>query len=390
MAEKARYSIKKIVTASIWFLLGVGIVVLLVAAINKNETETVRGVNVEIKGKKRGFVNEKEVKSMVLQVMGTNPSETLLPEVDLKTMENNLRKNEWISRAELFFDNKNILQVKISEKEPVARIFTNSGRTFYIDSSLSRLPVTETFTMRLPVFTGFPTDVKILKKEDSMLMKDIKTMAIFLNSNEFWMAQIDQIDITAARKFELVPKMGNQIIRFGRMKNYEEKFNNLFAFYKRVQMKTGWNKYSVLDVQYKNQVVALKRDSREFKADSMLAVKIMKKLIEDAEKKLRDTSAIQLPQTENRHIDINRSREIEDYGEQEIKTPPVKNSVSVQQVPTRPAVTEQRRTTVNQPATVERTSAKKQKPVPVQKVKKRDAPAKEEKRIPKAVMPPGN
>ena len=58
-----------------------------------------------------------------------------------------------------------------------------------------------------------------------------------LRHDPFWMAQIDQVDITPTDTFELIPKLGNQVIRFGNADNYEEKFNKLLAFYKQVQTK---------------------------------------------------------------------------------------------------------------------------------------------------------
>ena len=248
-----------------------------------------------------------------------------------------------------------MLQVKVIEREPVARIFTVTGASFYLDSSLMRLPLSKKFSARLPVFTSFPTDVIVLTKADSALLRDIRVMSEFIEKDEFWMAQIDQVDITPNNSFELIPKVGNQVIRFGDMQNYEEKFNNLLAFYKTVQVKAGWNKYSVLDVQYKNQVVAVKRDAREIKADSVRAIQIMKNIIAEAQKKTNDTSNIQL-RHENENININESRVRED-----IATPAKKTVVQ---------------------------SALKNEAVkaPVKVVKKKVKPKEKEK--PKAEMPP--
>lgn len=310
MAKKTRISIRKVIVACIWLLLGAGVVVLLIAAMNRNSSETVAGIRVELRGHSGGFVDVKEVGKMVREVIAGKPDTVLMQEVDLRRIERNLRRNEWVHAAEVYFDNKNVLQVQILEKLPVARVFTTGGGSFYLDSSLSILPVKADFTSRLPVFTGFSGNKKSLTYADSMLMKDIKTLALYLQQDAFWMAQIDQIDITAGHKFEMVPKMGDQIIRFGKLEDYQSKFNNLFAFYEKVLMPLGWHKYSVIDVQYKGQVVALRKDAQEYRADSLKSVRIMKKLIEELEKKLRDTSNVQLPQQEHKHTNIDRSREV--------------------------------------------------------------------------------
>ena len=55
----------------------------------------------------------------------------------------------------------------MQEREPVARVFTVAGSTFYIDDELTQLPLSEKFSARLPVFTNFPSDNKVLAKADS-------------------------------------------------------------------------------------------------------------------------------------------------------------------------------------------------------------------------------
>ena len=244
MASEKRYTLTKFISTSVWLLAAAGLIVLLVAAISKKNTQIVRHIEISILGiQNHYFINKQDVKEILERVHKKPLDKPLASSLNLVLMEKELQKEKWIKNAELFFDNNNVLQVIITEREPVARIFTTSGASFYIDSSLAKLPLSSKFSPRLPVFTSFPTDVIVLTREDSLLLADIRLMGQFIEENDFWMAQIEQVDITSNRTFELVPKMGNQIIRFGNMDNYREKFNNLLAFYKRVQVKTGWNKY---------------------------------------------------------------------------------------------------------------------------------------------------
>src|SRR5665647_1866073 len=253
MSQTGKYKFKKILVAMVWILLGSGTIVLLVAAISRRNNESCVRIEVEISGVQNNFfIAKKDVISILEKTNKGRLEKKPLRSLDLSAMETELQKSSWIKNAELFFDNNDVLEVKITEREPIARVFTTSGMSFYLDSSLARLPLSDKFSARLPVFTNFPTDVIVLSKEDSILLNEIKSLSEFIGNDPFWMAQIDQIDITPERTFELVPKLGNQVIRFGNGDNYEEKFNKLFAFYKQVQTRTGWNRYSIIDVQYKN------------------------------------------------------------------------------------------------------------------------------------------
>jgi len=297
MAANKTYKLKKILSVSVWLILASGVVVLLVAAMSKKNTGHINGIQIKISGVQNNyFIDKSEVRNILEKVNHKKLEKSTIASLDLTEMEKQLSKNEWIRKAELFFDNNKVLQVKISEREPIARLFTVSGSSFYIDSSLNHLPLRDKFSARLPVFTSFPTEVKILKKRDSTLLKEVKILSEYINTHPFWMAQIDQIDISKEGHFDLVPKLGNQVIHFGDAENYEEKFNKLLAFYKQVETKVGWNKYAALDLQYRNQVVGVVRDAAEIKSDSLKAVEIMKAIISEAEKNTNDSTKIQLPQ----------------------------------------------------------------------------------------------
>jgi cell division protein FtsQ len=86
------------------------------------------------------------------------------------------------------------------------------------------------------------------------------------------MAQVEQVNINNY-EMELIPKLGNHIIQFGEGTNVDAKFNRLLLFYKQIMNKTGWNYYSLLDVRYDKQLVAVRRDSASLFKSFALATK---------------------------------------------------------------------------------------------------------------------
>lgn len=152
-----------------------------------------------------------------------------------------------------------------------------------------KLPLSEKFSARLPVFTGFPTDVIILSRGDSNLLNDIKNISTLIQADPFLMAMIDQVDITGQNNFEMIPKIGNQVIVFGDAMNAIEKFNKLKLFYKKVMTKMGWNLYSSINLQYKNQVVAKIKGRDDVSADSLRTIQMMDIIAANAEKMSQDS-----------------------------------------------------------------------------------------------------
>jgi len=290
MSEK-RYNIKNILVNTVWIMLGMGTIVLLVAAINKKDNNQCKAVEISIKGVQNNFFIDKSDVTQMLEKMnfGTLKGRAITA-FDLAGMEGILEKSEWIKNAELYFDNNDVLKINITEREPIARIFNSDGNSFYIDSSITKLSLSDKFSARLPVFTNFPAGGNSLSKSDKNLLTEIKNISLCILQSPFWMAQIEQVDITPQGSFEMIPKIGNQVIVFGSAENYEEKFNNLFIFYKNVQSRVGWNKYSTLNVSYKNQVIAVKRNAEEIKMDSLRTIQLMKILVANAQKEANDSA----------------------------------------------------------------------------------------------------
>ena len=276
--------------ASLWISIGAGTVIVLVAGVRKKDAQQCKAVDVYIKGvEKNFFVDKKDVLGSISSIGGADPVGKSIASFDLRAMEKALEKNVWIKDAELFFDNNNILQVMVSEREPVARIFTAAGNTFYIDSSIARLPLSDKYAARLPVFTSFPSDMAVLSAADSGLLKDIRLMSSIIRNDSFNMALIEQVDITPQRSFEMVPKIGNNIIEFGDASDAMEKFDRLKLFYKNIIPRAGLNYYSSISVQYKGQIVAKRRGAEDVKADSLKTLQLLQLIAVEAQRKAEDS-----------------------------------------------------------------------------------------------------
>ncbi len=287
MPSKIR--IWKWLALSFWIILGVGGLTLLVAAIQSKNIRTCKNVLVEIKGgQKKFFIDEKEVMNLLAANQPVTFKGKPLREFDLKKLEGILETNAWIENAELYFDNQQALHIKVQEKIPVARIFTLNGNSFYVSNKQEKLPLSDKFSARLPVFTNFPSEKNKWRGKDSILMEQVKAISAYIQQEPFWMAQIEQVDILPDKTFVMIPKVGNHEIHFGDGENIPAKFNRLMVFYKEVLSKTGWNTYTSVNIQYKGQVVAVRRDAKTIKADTARTHTWIKKIFNNTQQEVLD------------------------------------------------------------------------------------------------------
>jgi cell division protein FtsQ len=261
---------------------------LLLAAISNKRNGQCRDFVITLRGPENNFfINEKDVEELLAKANNGTILGKAVESFNLNALEQMLEKNTWISNAELYFDNRDVLHITIMEKEPVARVFTVAGNSFYLDNEGERLPLSEKLSARVPVFTGFP-EKKALNNKDSVLLNEVSAIAAFINNDPFWRAQVAQVDITPDRKFEMVPVAGNHLVRLGDGTNLSAKFSRLMIFYREILSKTGLNKYKLIDVQYKGQVVA-SRSTGDPSVDSVQLRKNIEKILKQSMEATADT-----------------------------------------------------------------------------------------------------
>jgi cell division protein FtsQ len=255
MSEERKISSKKVLRFSIGVLLVAVFMVALVAASRQQNEKAIKGMEVHLNDENEfSFLQKKDIEGLLLRSHNINLSQMPIEKLDLRMMENVARTNPWVAKADIFVDNRQILQVNIVQREPVARIFDINGGSYYMDSVLNVMPASPGYTYPAPVFTNVPA-----LRNDSLkgiLYSKIAYLSEVIGLDSFWNAQITQVEVQPDQSFVLIPLFGNQRILIGDTMNVRSKLSHLFAFYKNVSGKVGWDKYEVLDVRYKDQVIA--------------------------------------------------------------------------------------------------------------------------------------
>ena len=121
-------TIRKVLFVMLWVCIGGGMLTLLIAAIGKKNREDCTGYTITIKGAAENyFIDAEDVNKLLKSGAGFEIKGKKISEINLKKLEHLLRNNIWIRKAEMWFDNRNVLHVEVYEREPIARVFTTSG-----------------------------------------------------------------------------------------------------------------------------------------------------------------------------------------------------------------------------------------------------------------------
>ena len=241
---------KKILSISVLALLVGYIVFATVALCHKPTEQRCEGVRLEIRDSlKTGYMTTRDITALLAQ-SNLDPTGKLLEGVSLRTIEKALEASPLIASCECYKTINGYVMVEVECRRPILRVIADGNDSYYIDEEgeiLEHIPS----AVYVPIATGHITR-KFARKE-------LYALAQFLQEEELWNAQIEQIYVTARQEIELIPRVGDHIVELGRPGNYAEKFGKLKAFYEKGLNEVGWDRYSRISIDYDNQVVATKR-----------------------------------------------------------------------------------------------------------------------------------
>ncbi|MDR0988097.1 MAG: cell division protein FtsQ [Prevotellaceae bacterium] len=196
-----------------------------------------------------GFITQKEVLE-TLEQKGINPLSRPMSEINTRQMEEILAQNPLIDHVECYKTHDGTVVVEAYQRIPILRVMT-AEESFYLDSKGTVMPTSTKCVAQLVVATGHI--------DQTFAVKTLYPFARFLQSDAFWRAQIEQINVLRDHTVELVPRVGDHLIYMGTLTTYQHKLDRLKRFYTEGLNRVGWNRYSRISVDIPNQIVCTKK-----------------------------------------------------------------------------------------------------------------------------------
>ncbi len=203
------------------------------------------------------FIDATQVEKM-LRKKHLYPKGRLMKDVDTRAIEDLLRGNEFVDSVECYKTASGKLCINIKQRTPVMYVMPNGQDGYYVDAAGKIIPG-DVFTCNLVVASG-----DITQKYASEVLSGFGD---FLQKNEFWNNQIEQIYVYLDREkkpvVELIPRVGDHVVYMGSLDGYRKKLRRLQIFYEKAMGIVGWNKYERINLEFNNQIVCTKRKNKK-------------------------------------------------------------------------------------------------------------------------------
>ncbi|MDR2906560.1 MAG: hypothetical protein LBU91_01035 [Bacteroidales bacterium] len=213
------------------------------------------------------FITENEIADQ-LSASNLYPEGDLTNVLNTHAIEKQLSQNSAIQDVNVFSQLSGEMNIEVMQRTPIVRVENAKRQQFYICSDGCLMNTNPAHTAYLLVANGhisesFSPNQNVEKFANDTTyptptLNKIFQITTFIRNNEFLNTLIDQIYINEKQEFELVPKVGNQLILLGNAENYEDQFKRLEQFYTHGLQKAGWDAYKIINLKYNNQVVCTK------------------------------------------------------------------------------------------------------------------------------------
>ncbi len=234
------------------------VAVLVMFSIHRKATDFISVGTIEIDelvGKKR-LITKGNVVQAIENRLGFSLKEARINDLDLAGIEKLIQKDPRVKQVEVYVDKKQKLFISIEQYKPILRVNAANGENYYISQKGTRIPLVEGTTVRVPLVTGEidAFDYSYAKNKNHNL-NEMYRLVKRIREDKFLNSLVDQIHLDKGKNIILIPNLGKKKIILGTMESLEDKLVNLKTYYKQGVKQVGVDKFSVLDLRFKNQVV---------------------------------------------------------------------------------------------------------------------------------------
>ena len=215
------------------------------STISVNNLRDISKTDIYIHDSSNLFITKDSIKSAVIEIITTKNIHK--SSVHLKSLEFELNKIELVKKSDVFIDVNGTMVIDIEQRKPIARFIDNK---FYLDEDGFVMPKSKYYSARVPVIKGYANT------QDQLDL--IYKLSNYIRDDKFLSQSATEILIDSNSNFSIKLRDYRFKILIGQLNNLDLKIKNFKAFYINASANQILNKYSVINLQFDNQVVCVK------------------------------------------------------------------------------------------------------------------------------------
>lgn len=238
----------------------------------KYANQFIQNIQINIQNPSKKVIYQEEDILKILTNKHGNLLTKKIKEINTLDLLATLGKNPWFKGVNLYLENQT-LQINLTVRTPIARIYERSGKFYYIDQDGYVLPRPDKPVFKTLVINGknIPPYIPGLKlgliediSYDSLqkisTLSKLYYLSFHVEKDTLMRELISQVYVRSSNQFELITFLTEQPLVLGDIDNLKTKLNNIRYFFKYGLPLIELDKYSSFHFQYTNQVLGIRKN----------------------------------------------------------------------------------------------------------------------------------
>lgn len=191
--------------------------------------------------------------------------------LQLHKTEETIMAHPAVKSANAWTTQNGVLNIDVEQRKPLLRVIDLLNDSYYIDEDGGFMPLSEEYTARVPVATGFIADrfhyqnIKLadIAGNDSLLKAsetdDLYTFIKLIQRDTLLSAITEQLYVDVNGNIELIPKCGPDAVILGKSDDAASKMMKLKLFYTQAIPTVGWDAYQRINLNFQDQIICTKK-----------------------------------------------------------------------------------------------------------------------------------
>lgn len=139
------------------------------------------------------------------------------------------------------------LHIDISGRTPILRCYLGN-LSYFLDDEGNLLPTNGGVSVYLPI-------IQVNQLNDEIRNEVLLPLANFLQEHSEWYSFFGMIQVFSTHQIHFYPRVGSFVFETIGVQNLEDDLDKIELFYKKIVHQVGSNKYQLIKLSYRNQIV---------------------------------------------------------------------------------------------------------------------------------------
>ncbi len=256
---------KRILEILFWIAFMGGLIFVLSFTSKQHDNISCKSIDIIIVHEGTDEMISKENVLMLVKNVDDSIEHMKICNIPITRIYNAINENKAIKQSNIYAGIDGSVHIKIHQRKPVLKIF-NPEQTLYIDEENIIFESRNGESARVIIANGFidpirlnETGIVLVDTIQNKQYSELLALSKFIRNDEFLNSMIEQIYVNEDKEYEIIPKIGRQIILLGDINNYRSKLSKLKAFFIQGAAVEGWTKYKTINLKFEDQVVCEKK-----------------------------------------------------------------------------------------------------------------------------------